>query len=209
MTDAVEQIETNANDGVDLYAVLGVHKDATTHAIRMAYRDKAKILHPDVPDTGNKVKFNQLRLARDILTNPKWRENYDAVGVIEQDQADNALAEVLTALTGMFGQVMHSILSEGKDPARGDFVSAMHQAVKAGFESTNKTLTQLESSRFQLNRLVGRFKVKSLEHPNHMEIIVAGQVLQIARQIEQLHNALRQLESARIYLNDIRFEQEA
>jgi adenylylsulfate kinase-like enzyme len=55
----------------------------------------------------------------------------------------------------------------------------------------------------------GRFGVNSYEQPNHMEVVVAGQMQQLEKQLEQLHATLRQLEKARVYLNDVRFKQGA
>jgi curved DNA-binding protein CbpA len=195
-----------AKDGApDLYAVLGVERTATKGEIIQAYREKARVLHPDVAGTGDKAAFQQIRLARDILSNPKWRENYDKVGIIEEDQADNEQAFLLTALTGLFGQVMHSVLSQGGDPTSGDFVAAMLQAIKAGFDTTNGQIAQLESSLGELRKLDGRFSVKSLEQPNHMNTIVEGQIAMLEKQIEGNRTSLRQLETARVYLADVAF----
>lgn len=201
MTDITEQ--------PDLYEILGVHKDASPLAIRQAYRAKAAIYHPDVAETGNQQMFHNIRLARDVLTNAKWRENYDRLGVIPADEAENAVAAMLTALTGMFGQCMHSILSAGLDPARGDFIAAMNQAIKTGFETANKSITTLEASRFHLARMQGKFKVKNFDHPNHLESIVASQLVTLDRQIDGHRATLRQLETARLYLSDVYFQPEA
>lgn len=197
------------NAAPDLYAVLGVERTATPKEIAAAYRAQARILHPDVPETGSKSGFQQLRLARDILMNPKWRENYDKVGVIEEDQADNEQAFLLTALTGLFGQVMHSVLSKGGDPASGDFIGAMLHAIKAGFEQTNAQITQLEASKAEVEKLRDRFAVKSFEQPNHLATIVEGQSDMLTKQIEALRTTLRQLETARVYLNDVTFRKGA
>ena len=39
------------------YARLGVASDAGSEAILAAYRRKARVLHPDVPGTGNAAAF--------------------------------------------------------------------------------------------------------------------------------------------------------
>lgn len=194
-------------ENIDLYGVLGVERTATTQEIRLAYRAKAKELHPDAPG-GDEEKFNQLRMARDVLTNPNWRANYDAIGAIPEDEADNASAAVITALTAMFGTVMGTVIKQGGSPAQGDFIAAMHATIKTNFEGTNRQMTQLQSSRGELAKMTGRFKVLSLEQPNHMETIVSGQLGLIDRQLDQCQKSLAQLEAARLYLNDIHFEQE-
>lgn len=200
MTDAATETTT------DLYALLGVHKDASALAIRQAYRAKAAIYHPDVQETGSAAKFREIQMARDVLTRADWRANYDALGVIPADEADNAIAAMLTALAGMFGQCMHSILSAGHEPCRGDFLAAMQQAIKTGFENANKSITTLTASREHVANMQGRFKVKSFDHPNHLESIVADQLKGLDRQIDGHRGTLRQLETARLYLNDVAFE---
>lgn len=193
----------------DLYAVLGVHRDASPLAIRQAYRAKAKDYHPDNTETGDKAKFNQLRLARDVLTNPRWRENYDAVGAIPEDEADNEQAQVITVATGILVGTTNAILGEQKDPTRGDLVAAMQAYLKGEFEKVNRQITDLQTTRQQVSGLAGRFKVKSFEHPNHLETIVQGQIAQLDKQLDGLAVTLRQLETLRIYLNDISYRFDA
>ena len=67
----------------DLYAVLGVDKNADEAAIKKAYRHKARELHPDVnkaPDA--EEKFKELNEAYDVLSDPKKKAQYDRFGTI-------------------------------------------------------------------------------------------------------------------------------
>jgi molecular chaperone DnaJ len=66
----------------DLYAELGVAKDATQEEIRRAYRRKAAKLHPDNPDTGDREKFESVALAHTILTDESKRNMYDQTGFV-------------------------------------------------------------------------------------------------------------------------------
>jgi DnaJ domain len=63
-----------------LYARLGVTPDATPASITLAYRRKARVLHPDVPRTGDAAAFMALKEAYDTLSNPRTREAYDESG---------------------------------------------------------------------------------------------------------------------------------
>jgi hypothetical protein len=62
------------------YATLGVDPDATSAAIHAAYRRKAKILHPDMPKTGNAGAFIRIKEAYEVLSNPLKRSEYDRSG---------------------------------------------------------------------------------------------------------------------------------
>jgi DnaJ-class molecular chaperone len=63
----------------DLYATLGVARDASQEDIKRAYRKLAKEMHPDLnpdkPEVGE--RFKQVTAAYDILSDPERRGRYD------------------------------------------------------------------------------------------------------------------------------------
>jgi len=66
----------------DLYAILGVPKDASADAIRKAYRKLARRHHPDV-NPGNKKaedQFKKVSAAYEVLSDEKKRAAYDEFG---------------------------------------------------------------------------------------------------------------------------------
>lgn len=64
----------------DLYAILGVARDATPEVIRKAYRTLAKKHHPDLNpgDAAAEATFKDIQRANDILSDPEKRRQYDA-----------------------------------------------------------------------------------------------------------------------------------
>jgi molecular chaperone DnaJ len=72
---------TNTRDFIekDYYAALGVPKDADAAAIKKAYRQLARELHPDKnPDNaGAETRFKEVSEAYDVLSDPKRRAEYD------------------------------------------------------------------------------------------------------------------------------------
>ena len=64
----------------DLYAALGVARDATPEVIRKAYRALAKKHHPDLNpgDAAAEATFKDIQRANEILSNPEKRRQYDA-----------------------------------------------------------------------------------------------------------------------------------
>lgn len=60
------------------YDVLGVLQSADAPTIKAAFQRRAKILHPDVPTTGDPEAFRQLLDARDVLLDHEKRRGYDA-----------------------------------------------------------------------------------------------------------------------------------
>ncbi|WP_341810583.1 J domain-containing protein [Wolbachia endosymbiont (group A) of Campoletis raptor] len=59
----------------NLYQILGVNKDASTHAIKKAYRDKALFEHPD--KGGDAQRMALLTEAYQTLSDPIERKNFD------------------------------------------------------------------------------------------------------------------------------------
>ena len=60
-----------------LYARLGVPPTASAAEIAAAYRRQARVLHPDVADTGDTQAFVALRQAFDVLADLQRRASYD------------------------------------------------------------------------------------------------------------------------------------
>ncbi|QIM22651.1 DnaJ domain-containing protein [Phycicoccus sp. HDW14] len=65
----------------DFYAILGVPKDADEAAIKKAYRKLARKHHPDqnAGDTAAEQRFKDIGEANAVLSDPKQRQEYDAV----------------------------------------------------------------------------------------------------------------------------------
>ncbi|WP_454042727.1 DnaJ C-terminal domain-containing protein [Cellulosimicrobium sp. Marseille-Q8652] len=65
----------------DFYAALGVPKDADDAAIKKAYRKLARQYHPDQNpgDDAAEAKFKEIGEAYAVLSDPKEREQYDAI----------------------------------------------------------------------------------------------------------------------------------
>jgi molecular chaperone DnaJ len=65
----------------DFYAILGVPADADQAAIKKAYRKLARKHHPDqnAGDASSEKRFKDIGEANAVLSDPKQREEYDAI----------------------------------------------------------------------------------------------------------------------------------
>src|SRR2546426_12144756 len=65
----------------DLYAVLGIAREASGEDIKRAYRRLARELHPDVnSDPEAERRFKQVTAAYQTLSDPAKRRQYDLFG---------------------------------------------------------------------------------------------------------------------------------
>jgi hypothetical protein len=64
-------------DPQSYYERLGVAWDATQEAIHTAYRRKARVLHPDIPKTGDAAAFLAVKEAYEVLSDSLRRAAYD------------------------------------------------------------------------------------------------------------------------------------
>ena len=73
---------TPVAQGRDLYAILGVAREAAPDEIRRAYRKLARKWHPDV-NPGNpeaEERFKEISAANEVLSDPESRKRYDEFG---------------------------------------------------------------------------------------------------------------------------------
>lgn len=70
---------------VDYYAVLQVKPDCSLRGLGAAYRQLAKMYHPDHPETADLGKFNAVIEAFRRLRNPEKRAEYDAIYAVRAD----------------------------------------------------------------------------------------------------------------------------
>ncbi len=76
----------------DLYAVLGVARDADEDTIRKVYRKLARRFHPDVNpgDEPAEERFKAISEAYAVLSDPERRGNYDEFGEVALDASFDA-----------------------------------------------------------------------------------------------------------------------
>jgi len=75
--------EADLVPGEDLHAILGVERDATAAQVRAAYRQRARIIHPDVSTAADAPRdFRRLSAAAAILLSDR-REEWEPGGIPE------------------------------------------------------------------------------------------------------------------------------
>ena len=73
---SVNDVRISSDEGDDPYAVLGIHKQASSVEVRKSYKRESLQKHPDRPG-GAVDDFIQLHSAYDILMDDRARRDYD------------------------------------------------------------------------------------------------------------------------------------
>lgn len=183
---------------VDLYAVLGLKKNAHLEEIRSAYRGKAKKTHPDVG--GSAEAFAEIERAYRVLSNPETRARYDATGEIGEHQPNNSEAAAL----GVIGNMLVSIMASPH--ASGDPLLAMRESLAQNIHQAENTIVELQRSVARSEKLSARFKTRRERDP--IRDMIGVQVAQMHNSIENHRQAIVTMERAQAILKDYEFEAE-
>jgi molecular chaperone DnaJ len=131
---------------MDLYATLGLERDASAGDIKRAYRRLARRYHPGINpgDGAAQAMFERVTDAYDTLIDPEKRRAYDAAGGSEGRDRDAGTfafagfdfsvaargAEAAT-FTELFAEVLHPAVTGPAGPERG---ADIHVALSLGFD---------------------------------------------------------------------------
>lgn len=77
----------------NLYAILGLERDADADAIKKAFREASLAHHPDrnPDDAGAAERFREVQTAYGVLSDPEKRAAYDAFGTIPGEAPSNEM----------------------------------------------------------------------------------------------------------------------
>jgi curved DNA-binding protein CbpA len=142
------------------YLELGVDKKATTEQIRKAYRREAAKHHPD--KGGDPAKWERIRLAHEILTDPKLRNIYDETGRIEEAKPDNDRAVALGVIESHIAAIMNKFLTDGMrpefDPRKMDVPDVVAHRIRGEIRDAKVGLTGGKKVVAFIKDMVDRFR---------------------------------------------------
>ena len=188
------------------YSELGLSPDASVSAVKRAYRRRARETHPD---TGGSAKaFDQCKRAALVLLDPQKRTHFDRTGVIEEDAPDNALSEVLVAVSQLLDAAIVQCTQAGQQPESVALLDRMHGLAEQSKRGMAQSRANIEKHLKISERLVGRFKAKKRGEGNRLAALleqrIAAQRANIAKLAHDEDTMKRTLE----FLEDYSFEAE-
>jgi molecular chaperone DnaJ len=91
----------------DYYVVLGVDRNADDAELKRAYRELARMYHPDLnPDQRASEKFKEANEAYAVLSDPRSRARYDRHGFVAADGESSGLGSVVDAMDDLIGDIL-------------------------------------------------------------------------------------------------------
>lgn len=146
------------------YEVLGLKRNATLKQIKHAWRQAAKF-HPDNLETGNREKFEEAKLAYDILSDPERRKRYDLTGRTDENRVTPEKIKM------MVEQAMRAIVDAERedgttdDPVWDNIRDKMLATIHASRAQIRNERFKLQRKLERVTRLAERFKPKQEEDP--------------------------------------------
>lgn len=177
-----------------LYHVLGVARDATLEQIRAAYRAKARVLHPDNLETGDREAFHELLRAHEALSDAKSRAYYDETGRIDsaEDRALTARAvHVVTLFVERLADAPDHVFAEDLTSI---FIGQCGQEIQRLANEVGRTtrgIANLTKFKSKLNRSADAFgeDVMTMAASGKIDAL-RQEALQIGKEIQVLERAI-------------------
>lgn len=189
----------------DLYAVLGVPRDADAATIRRAYLRRANEVHPDLG--GSPEDLLVLRTALEILTDDQRRRQYDATGEVDATTPDPHREELLELLSIGLDQAMLRLSQQGKLPKLLDMARLTREAIREHRQRCAGERYEFEKAAERSREISGRFGVTSGD--NLMQIVIERRIATCEAQIAALSQRIERADEALAMLASVTFQPES
>ena len=142
----------------DLYAILGVSRDADSAAIKAAYRRQAKAAHPDHGSDGE--EFRRLKDAYDVLSDPDSRAHYDATGETPDDKAAREKRREAdeAAFRQLVGDLLVTTIAQAGSPAFTDILAEARRSVLVQIHAIDTELASVRNLAGRIAEVLERLR---------------------------------------------------
>lgn len=173
---------------IDLYDVLGIDRGASTEQVNMAYRQKAKSMHPD--GGGSKADFEMLTMARDVLMDRDRRSHYDQTGKFDQSTPDNKRSEGLGRLAAAISNAVEIARTRSPNPFSLDIMTLAKNNMLDHRAEVEKQLENFSSKLSFYTDLNSRFLRDLGFDGDPIGVVLRGALNQIEKAISDCENEI-------------------
>jgi curved DNA-binding protein CbpA len=140
----------------DPYDVLGVARSAASTEIKLAYRRKVQVAHPD--RGGDPEAFMLVVRAFGLLSDPDSRRLFDETGIIDEEAVKGYRRDVATILADMFDAAVETAIATRLKLESVDFIAQMSAAVTTGLKDARQSLARIDGEIAALQALRSRIR---------------------------------------------------
>lgn len=171
----------------DPYDILGVSRMAAATDIKLAYRRKVQVAHPD--RGGDPELFILVVKAFGLLSDPDARRLFDEAGIIDDEAVKGYRREVAAILADMFDAAVGTAIGTGLKLESVDFIAQMSSAVTTGLKDARKTLGRVDGEISALQGLRSRIRRTDTDRNVFVERLDA----QVKAKTEEHHTIKRRV----------------
>ena len=183
----------------DPYLILDVARMAPAPEIKLAYRRKVQVAHPD--RGGDAAAFVLVVKAFGLLSDPDARRLFDETGIVDDEAVKGYRREVAVILADMFDAAVGAAVATGLRLDSVDFVAQMQKAVDSGLVDAKGRARRAEGEIADLTRLRGRIR-RNGEAPNIFADRLDTQIRDRAEAHATLRRRVLMLETAIVELGN-------
>jgi len=181
----------------DPYLILDVGRRAAPAEIKLAYRRKVQVAHPD--RGGDPEIFMLVVKAFGLLSDPDARRLFDETGIVDEAAVRGYRREVAVILADMFDAAVATAVATGLKLESVDFIAQMAAAVETGLAEARLKLGRTDAEIGALQGLRSRIRRTDADRnlfAERLDAQVAGKTEQhrtIKRRVLMLETALAEL----------------
>jgi len=186
------------------YDALGVRKDASAKEVGAAYRKLSKLHHPD--KGGDRDKFEEIKFAFDILSNPERRKRYDESG--RTDESPVTPQKVRIYIENTIRTVVGAERPDGStdDPIMENIRDKILMNIAAGKMELRKNIFKAQRKVERAQRMIERFKPKVAGGTDLVGDALKGQKKFWEGELRSFQDALELAEEAERVFNSYDYE---
>jgi len=188
---------------MDFYELLGVKRNATQDEIKAAFRFLSKKAHPDMG--GDEMAYKALSLAYDVLKDPVKRARYDETGDYhaEPTEDERRYERICLFLRNTLNEV---ILGGGHNYGPYDDMQKLClEVMDAKLKEIDGIIAQHRVQEKKLRRVVKRFRRKSPDQRNIVQILIMQKLEEIRMQLRLIRSDRVTVEMSREIMADYEF----
>ncbi|MGN6486269.1 MAG: DnaJ domain-containing protein [Devosia sp.] len=181
----------------DPYLILDVARLAPAAEIKLAYRRKVQVAHPD--RGGDAEAFMLVVRAFGLLSDPDARRLFDETGIVDDEAVQGYRREVAIILADMFDAAVATAVATGLKLESVDFIGQMAAAVETGLADARVKLRRIDREIGALQGLRSRIRRTDDDRNLFAERLDAqvgaktGEHATIKRRVAMLETALAEL----------------